>query len=151
LTVTEGAQVVLLPSLSTALEDNAEITVELSSNRFDVTTTFSSVPATITIPAGQTSGILTLNTIDDSIYEGTRVFTLNLSGHAGTISISQSSMTLTINDNEAKPVINFSTASQSVSEGAGSGTAVANLSQVSAYPITVTYAVADSGATNGTD
>ena len=100
---------------------------------------------TLTIPAGQTSGIITINLPNDSIYEGNESFEVALSNSVNaTLSATDNSSTITINEDEPFPVVTLSQ-SHSFVEGIDNGTVTVQLSQASAFNVSV-----DLSAVSGT-
>lgn len=60
---------------------------------------------TMTIPAGSTTGFITLNTIDDAVYEGTEAIEATLTGASNSFVIANASASIDILDNETPPAI----------------------------------------------
>lgn len=83
---------------------------------------------------------------DDSLFEGDETFGAMLSGaNVG----SPSSATVTINDNDAQPSIQFAASSASVGEGAGTVTLNVTRTGATGNAVGASYTLADSGATGG--
>jgi chitinase len=106
---------------------------------------YQAASGTLTIPAGQTTGTITVSVIGDRIGEQNETFVVNLSG-ATNASIVDSQGVGTIVDDEPRLSIN----NMSIKEG-NSGTKVMtfNVTLSAAYdqPVTVHYATQDSSAT----
>ncbi len=104
----------------------------------------------VTIAAGATAGSVTVTWIDDAVYRGDHTVSITMGtptdADLGGITIT----TLTITDNETKPTVAFSAASQSAAESAGAVTATIQLSAASGLPITVPFTVTGT-AKAGTD
>ncbi len=84
---------------------------------------YETISQTLSFADGEGLKSITLNIVDDSSYEGEEVFSLNLSNVVGTSLGNQSTSTIAIvEDDEVPPagVIQFSGASYSVDENAGS-------------------------------
>jgi hypothetical protein len=112
---------------------------------------FAASGGTVSIPAGSTTGSLTVDTLGDDTDEFDETLVLQLS-NAANAELAQSAPTVTLTDDDAEPTVALATAS--VAEGS-SGAAVRNvavdLSAASGKPITVNYATASGTATSGTD
>lgn len=101
---------------------------------------------TLTIPAGNTSGSISFNVVNDTMDEPNETVIVTLgsivNGNVG----SPSSQTITILDDDPPPTIQFSTASQSVSEAVGTVTVQVNLSAVSSQSVQVPFTVSGTAA-----
>ncbi|HEX2914300.1 MAG TPA: Calx-beta domain-containing protein [Chloroflexia bacterium] len=108
---------------------------------------YSAASGTLTIPAGQTSGTITINVNGDSKLEPDETFSVNLSNPTNAI-IGTATGTGTITNDDGVPTLAINDVSQA--EG-NSGTTAFNftvtLSNPSAQPVTVDYATADGTAT----
>jgi hypothetical protein len=88
-------------------------------------TSEATVPATVTIPAGQsTSAPFDIDAVDDAIVDGTQVVTVSASAAAH----AQGSDTLDVTDDDAA-ALTLAIAASSVSEGAGAGATTATVSR----------------------
>ena len=100
---------------------------------------------TLTIIAGQSSGIITIALPDDNIYEGNEAFEVALSNAVNaTLSTTDNSSIVTINEDEPFPQVTLSQ-SHSFVEGIDNGTVTVQLSQASAFDVSV-----DLSAVSGT-
>src|SRR5262249_48194778 len=61
----------------------------------------------ITIPAGQTTASIPVTIKQDNVYEDRQTFKLSLKAKGAAVSATAKSMTVTINDDEAKPTLRF--------------------------------------------
>ena len=87
---------------------------------------------TLTIPVGQTSGTITINLPDDSIYEGNESFEVALSNTVNaTLSATDNSSTITINEDETLPILSVS--APNTTEDNGSMVLTVDISQASAF------------------
>ncbi len=103
---------------------------------------------TLTIPAGQTSGTITVPVLGDTLDEVNDLFRVTLSNPVnGFIADAQGDATIT--DNDPVPTVAFTAASQSVNEGA-LVTATLQLSAASGLDVSVPF-TASGTATAGTD
>ncbi len=104
--------------------------------------------ATLTIPAGTTTGTITVPVTQDALDEDDETFTVTLSD-AVNATLSDSEATGTIEDDDAPP--GLSIADQTESEGVGDMSFTVTLDAPSSKQVTVTYATADVTATAGLD
>jgi hypothetical protein len=115
-------------------------------------TDYSGVTASpLVIPAGQTSGTITGTLLDDGKFNTnnhTLIVTLGTPTNA-TLGTTTSD-TLTIQESDPQPTVQFATATQSINENAGSFTIALTLSAASAVDTTVPFTLGGT-AVNGTD
>jgi hypothetical protein len=111
----------------------------------------------ITISAGDTTGLIPINIIEDLVDEADETVILTLSNPVLSTIGSNVTHTFTINDNDGSPEVNFDIAANSEDENVGNATALVNLDKASEQEITVNYAVSGSAtavddhtAVNGT-
>jgi hypothetical protein len=104
----------------------------------------------ITIPIGSTSAVITVNIIDDSLYEENETLLITLLKPANAEVGSPSVHTITILENDPQPTVSFTEASQRVIENAGSAAITARLSGLSSRNVTTPYTV-DGTATRDVD
>ena len=95
----------------------------------------------VVIPAGQVSGALGFNIVDDAGDEPDETMILTMTQPAHAALGATHVQTLTIVDNDDPPTISLTTASQTVAESAGSATFTASVDQPSGFDITWPYAV----------
>jgi hypothetical protein len=79
-------------------------------------------PSPITIPAGVASTTIDIPIIQDSVYEGDEMFTVNLSSPSGAAFTGSGNATITIVDDDPVVTVDFSSTTYSASESAGSKT-----------------------------
>jgi Calx-beta domain/FG-GAP-like repeat len=113
---------------------------------------YQTVGGTLTIPAGQTSGTITVLVNGDVVAEPNEVFFVNLSSPTNaTIADGEGTGTI-VNDDLALPTLSIGDVT--ITEG-NAGTMAASfavtLSAASSQPVTVAYTTADGGATAGSD
>lgn len=101
--LTEGSSVILFVSLSPARTSETEVNVALTADaQSHVATRFSSFNSKLTIPAGSTSANLTLTSIDDLILQNaSEDFLLSVSYNDSSFDLTDSSVTIRLNDNES--------------------------------------------------
>jgi hypothetical protein len=115
-------------------------------------TDYNSIGTSVTIPAGFTTGTITITPIDDNIYEGSETVILTMATGTGYSVGSPNSATVTIADNESMPTATITATDGFANETAGdTGTFTITLSCPSIYSTTVNYYSMGSTATNGTD
>ena len=110
------------------------------------------VATEIKVDAGETSGSITINTIDDSSYEFDETITVNYgtptNADIGDISASE----ITILDNDPAPSVTFEFSSETISENSIEDvTLTATLSEVSGYEVTVPFTISDASTATLTD
>jgi hypothetical protein len=107
-------------------------------------TALTSAQQTLTITASGTA-TLTINTIDDSLYEGPEAFTVTVTGTA-VGNTTPAPTTVTINDNDSKPSFSLSASPTQVTEALGAkSTITATLSAMSGVTTTIAVNTADTG------
>ncbi|HKP67681.1 MAG TPA: Calx-beta domain-containing protein, partial [Pyrinomonadaceae bacterium] len=110
---------------------------------------------TLVFAPGETSKTISLQMINDNIFEGPENFTVNLSNPTGpnAFIVSPSTTTINVNDNDPRPSI--TSAGTTVLEPAIGTTSTANvqvqLSNPSVETVTVNYSTTSSTATPGSD
>ncbi len=105
-----------------------------------------SAPQTITFKAGETEKTVEVATLQDEVSEGDETFTVTLSDPSGAMLGQNSSATVTIKDDDAKPIA--SVADATVTEG-GKAQVVISLDRPSAKEVTVSWSVTDGTAGGG--
>ncbi|MBF0632961.1 MAG: DUF1566 domain-containing protein [Magnetococcales bacterium] len=103
---------------------------------------------TLTIPAGQTSGTITVPVLGDTLDEVNDVFRVTLSNPVNVL-IADAQGDATITDNDPVPTVAFTAASQSINEGS-LVTATLQLSAASGLDVSIPF-TASGTATAGTD
>lgn len=110
--------------------------------------------STITIPAGSTSGFVTMNNITDNLYEmnvgASEIITVTISTATNATLGSPSSATMTQNDDDTAPTVTLAANAISVAENGGTAKLGITLSAVSGVPTTVNIS-ASGTATLGAD
>lgn len=145
-------------------DGSAKITATLSNKSYEKVTvnldysgavagTDFNAPASITIPAGETSGSVDITPIYDDIYSGeSKNVTVDISGVTGDINGADGGdkddsfipPKLTITDNETKPKVNLSITPGSISEnGTDTATVTAKLTNKSSKDVTVKLSYAN--------
>jgi YD repeat-containing protein len=104
---------------------------------------YGATSGTLTFQAGETAKTVAVGTVDDSAYEGTENFTVNLSGATGGAFINNAVGTVTLTDNDSPP--SFSISNASATEGSNLVLTVSK-SGASAIPLSVSYGTSDGTA-----
>ena len=105
----------------------------------------------LSFTAGQSSKTFTVSIKRDTLNEANETINLTLSDPVGGLLGSQNTATLTVNDNDAAGVIQFSAASYTVGEAARRSTITVTRTGGTASGVGVTYATSDGTATAGSD
>lgn len=116
-------------------------------------TDYVAASGTITFAAGQTSKIVTVGVVGDTVVESNETLTVTLSNASGaTISRAAATGTITNDDVAAPPTISIADASRPESNsGTANMTFTVALSKASTTPVTVNYATSNGTAKSGTD
>ena len=106
---------------------------------------------TLTFAAGETVKTVRVQLLDDTVPEGTEVFTMNLSTPSANATIARSSATATIidNDNQAPGTPQVSIGDLVVDEAAGTANFVITLDRPSASVVSMNYATQDGAPITG--
>ena len=105
----------------------------------------------LSFTAGQSSKTFTVSIKRDTLNEANETINLTLSDPVGGLLGSQNTATLTVNDNDAAGVIQFSAANYTVGEAARRATITVTRTGGTASGVGVTYATSDGTATAGLD
>ena len=143
---TSTSPVVFTPSLSNGSALVGTDTSAASTLQFFDGTTWVTVSGNVTIPAGNSSIQLRIQTTDDAIAEGPETFSLTATPVSGSTP-TPASATATITDNDLAPTVS-TVNSPSIAEG-GNLVYIVTLSGASSSPTTVDLTLA-TGAVNGT-
>lgn len=112
---------------------------------------FTPVSGTLTFVPGDLQETFSIPILEDAIDEPAETAQIELSDSLNAAVGDPYTATLTINDNDAAPVINFSSATYTAAEDAGTATIMAILSGQSAYTVSVDYTTIAGTATAGQD
>jgi len=154
-TAAEGAAAVLTVTRSGLTSTAVSVNYATADGSAAAPGDYGAASGTLTFQAGETTKTITVNTVDDNVYEGTENFTLNLSGATGGAVISNPVGAVMLTDNDSPP--SFSISNGSATEG-GAVVLTVTKSGTSAIPLSVSYgtsdgtavAPADYGAASGT-
>ncbi|WP_042986167.1 Calx-beta domain-containing protein, partial [Vibrio owensii] len=107
---------------------------------------------TVTIPAGQTSVALDIETLDDGIYEGAEDLTVTLTGTSGadsSLNTASKEASVSVTDEQTAPKVSIVADQDSVNEGQTAGFTV-SLDQIADEKVTVEFEYSGT-AQDGTD
>jgi len=114
-----------------------DVTVSLAFSGTAGAGSYTASASSIVIPAGQASAAITLTGVDDSLDEFDETVIVDIASVTNGSESGTQQVTATIADDDAAPVVRWSTAGQTVSEGVGNVTVAAELSTVSGKPVTI--------------
>ncbi|HRD69289.1 MAG TPA: Calx-beta domain-containing protein, partial [Legionella sp.] len=147
--VNEGAGTATFTvTLSAASGQTVTVNYNTGNNTAIAGNDYTNVNGTLTFAPGVTTQTITVPITDDTLFEGSETFNVNLSG-ATNASIATSLGVGTIVDNDTAPGITINDVT--VNEAAGIATFTVSLSAVSGLPVTVGYNTSNGTATAGTD
>ena len=106
--------------------------------------------ATIVIPAGSTTGTVTVTAVDDAIVEGGETVVVDIASVTNGTEATAQQATTTITDDEALPTVSLSVSRATIVENGGTSNLTATLSNTSAVDVVVTIGYTGTAA-NGTD
>jgi len=110
------------------------------------------VSDTLTIPAGELSGVIPVTIIDDATVEGSEHFSVGLSAPMGAIlGVPATAMVIVTDDEATLPAVRFAATSTSIDEAAGTVVLAVELSEVTIHDVTVDYTTVDGTAVAGGD
>lgn len=111
---------------------------------------FDYTSSTITIPANQLSGQITITSLQDTLDEANETIIVDISSVTGASEGPNSTLTLTIGDDDPEPTVTLSAADTELVEGETGKTLTATLSAVSGRDVVVSL-VTSGTATDETD
>lgn len=144
-TMSEGSVAII----NVALDEKYTSDITVNVNLNDPDNRFQPIAHSITIPAQSISKQIILQSIDDSIYQGTQTISLNISSDDTTVVADPNKLDITLTDNEAPPTITVSDAS--ANESASTIKFNVSLNRQSTLPTTFTYSTVNGSATAGSD
>ena len=126
-----------------------DVTLDLAYTGTASGTDYTASSNQITIPAGSTTGDVTITGDDDLIDEADETVIVDITRSPMSRRIQSSKQTITITDDDAAPTVSIAVAPASISENGGVSTVEATLSAVSGLDVTLdlTY----TGTARGTD
>ncbi|MEN9611329.1 MAG: hypothetical protein RLZZ628_2143 [Bacteroidota bacterium] len=144
-----GGTALLTATLSAAFSETVTINLIPSgtaTNRIDYTLS----STIITIPAGSTTGSVTLTALEDAIHDANETIILSLGNIINGTQGTPAQQTITIIDNYPVPTVTLSANATIIAEAGGKAILTATLSAVSSEMVTITFAQSGT-ATDVTD
>lgn len=148
-TVTEGGTLAFPVTLSQTQATAVTVSYATSNGTATAGSDYTAASSTVTIPAGQTSAMISVVTIDDTAVESTETMTVTISSPTGGAVLGTASGTGTINDNDTPPA-NLAIGNASATEG-GNLVFTVTRSGTTTTAVSVNYASASGTATSGSD
>ena len=142
---TTGSMTVTLSAVS-----GLDVTVDYATGTGTATagTDYTAASGTLTIPAGDATGVISMTIIDDSTFEGDETIPVTLSNPSNA-TITTATANLTIAEDDDGPTLSI--ADVSYDETAANRTMTVTLTPASGLSTTVDYATSDGTATAGSD
>lgn len=139
--ITETAGSTTVTSTLSAVSGMAT-TVELGLSGTANSTADYTMPTSITIPAGSTSASVTLNTVNDAIYEANQTVVIDIIAVTNGTENGTQQKTVTITDDDPPPTVSVATSSSGngVFENSGTLTIIVTLSTVTEADTTINFA-----------
>ncbi len=142
-----NGQATVTASLSGAAA--ADVTIDLEFSGTTGTADYTPSANQIVIPAGQTSGSITLTAVQDTVYEGSETITVGIASVTGAVEASTGQqVTITITDDEQAPTVDLSLTGSPLAENGGVATVTATLSNASTQPVTASLDFGGTAATS---
>jgi len=130
------------------------VTVDYATSDGTATTgeDYTAASGTLSFAAGETTKTFAIPITDNTLNENNETVNLTLSNPTGGAALGEPSQTtLTINDDDAMPTVQFNAATYTAGENAGKATITVQLSAASGRPVEVSYISSDGTATDGSD
>ncbi len=135
-----------------ALDASVDYAIGVGSTATGSGTDYTLSSGTLTISAGDSTGVISITITNDAIDENNETVIVQLSNPVNCSLGTNSSYTYTINDDDNPPTVSFSAASASGSESSTAVSIPVEISAVSGLDVSVDYAVSGGTATgSGTD
>ena len=137
----------LTVSLSSPAAANVTVDYATADGTATAGADYTTTSGTLTIPAGSTSGTISVPIIDDEVTEGDEAFTVNLGNPTGGATIAGGSAKVSILDDDDVTDAELTAAEVTVGEGDGSASVTISLASASAVAVSVDYVTVDGTAT----
>ncbi len=105
----------------------------------------------IVIPAGATSGSISITSVDDLLDENDETVMVAITSVVNAIEATEQQVTVTITDDDTPPNVTLATDKTTIEENGGVATVTAALDAVSALPVTINLAYSGTASLGGTD
>jgi concanavalin A-like lectin/glucanase superfamily protein/Calx-beta domain-containing protein len=146
-----GGMVTITVTKTGATELSASVNYGTSDGSATQPADYTQTSGTLTFLPNQTSKTFDVPIFNDGTFEGNEDFSVALSSPSGATLGSPSSATVTIIEDDALPLVQFSAANYNVNEGAGTVTVTVTKTGTTVLPSTVNYATSDGSATQPAD
>lgn len=147
-TVTEGGTATLTVTRSSATGPAVSVNYASADGSAVAPADYGAVSSTLSFASGETSKTITVNTVNDTAYEGTEGFTVGLSGATGGAIITTATGQVSVTDNDVAP--SFAISSASAAEGSSIVMTVTKTGSTN-KTLTVNYATANGSASAPAD
>lgn len=111
---------------------------------------FTGIPASLTIPAGTSEAVVTIDLIDDALHEHAETVTITLADPRNAVLGDAQVATITIIDDDVPPTVRFVSATTMIAESIGAVSVALELSAPSGRPVAVPITIGGT-ATPGLD
>ncbi len=136
-TVAEAAGIAIVTATLSA-PSGLPVTIELGfTGTAAITNDFTSSATRIVIPAGQTTGTVTLTSVQDAVDESGETIIVDITGAANANEATTQQATVAITDDDSAPSVTLTVNNANILENAGIATFTATLSEISGLPVTV--------------
>ena len=146
-----GGTLALEVTLSEAAGQIIKVSYATSNGTATAGSDYTAQSGTLTFNPGVTSQTINVAISNNSLYEGDETFQVTLSNPVYATLGTLDEIEVTIQEDDAPPVVQFSAASVGVNENGGSALIVVSLNTPSALEVRVNYATADGTALAGSD
>ncbi len=137
----------VMATISTITSQNVVVTLTFTGSA-TLNSDYSASGVSITIPAGQTSGSITLTGLNDFTFEGDESVVVDVTSVTGGTENGTQQVTATIVDDDSAPSVTLALAPSSMVENSGTATVTARLSNPSTQPVTVQLDFTGSATSN---
>jgi len=145
-----GGVVYLAALLSHASYQNIDCGISFGGDAV-VNTDYSRSAIIITVPAGSTSGSISITALQDTLDENNETITVQFGSITNGTAGATTSLSFTITDDDAVPTVTLSASATTISENAGTAYFLATLSAASGRTASFTVNVGTGTATSGVD
>ncbi|MFH1253067.1 MAG: Calx-beta domain-containing protein [Candidatus Uhrbacteria bacterium] len=147
----DGGSVTVTVTMTGVSSQTVSVDYSTSNNTAVAGSDYTNKSGTLTWTAGQTGDkTFTVSITEDALDEENETFVISLS-NVSNGTISDSSATITINDNDNAPTVAWTSSSQSGDEDVGTFTVTAQLSAVSGKNVSIPFTLSGTATNNGTD
>ncbi len=145
-----GGVAILTANLSGPSATDVTVNLAFGGTAIGSGTDYSTSATTVTIPAGQTNGAVTVNAIDDGIFENAETVIASVLNVAGATDVS-TPQTITIADDETQPNLTLAVDQNVIAENGGVAVVTASLDLIFSSNVTATLNLTGTATGGGTD